>query len=671
MLNIKNDDQYIESSRDWKLGSLILFNIEFQEINKLNLTNLQMKRVLKLFEASCTKEDKCLTKTCIANILDLKKPSTSRFIQSLVERGVIERISNFTHHSNRSNLFAYKFTGNNESINKTTSATSLKVSTPSQPILMTDDYPLASRYNKRANTSLDDFHVVNEQSMVSSWFGIPASVTLEHIFATNGANTKKSTNILGKYIKENDQKVKFETEITSESSVLELSDTQFLYTLISLTIEYHSAVHSDYLKGNGESIKNITPIARDDIRDWLELPDNGLTRKFIDKKLNQFENNKISIKVSTEIDDKIAIDKKGRRFFEIKGTKSYSQKNKEPLPYVYFIAWDINIIQEIFKTEIIFIYPKSVIHQPYIIFYLYKFARNMMHHTTNIELSLNNLKNSLPIAGSDIDIINVLWKGFKKAFKNTDEKIIEVFAGKTNRSKLIEIALSGELGGMHLSIKGTELNTKRPMLTVNIKIDKDAVIYESQPINMRSRYFNSNGNMPIANEDLLKEDGRGHKSPIKFSSSLPLVHHLIDAEDEFIISTSKPVIKSLQLEATPVPIKKRKYWLNITANNSTYNITRYCSNSIIEGYILDICQLTNNSHSTIAGRISKALPDINLLSCLDGKTISPELFEELTSDLDSSPVEIAYSAMKRNAVLGNIPIENKSELKEFFFICAT
>ena len=664
MLIVENQSYY-ENSRDWKLGSLILFNLSSDEMLKLNTTFLQTKRLTKLHEHALNNPDNTITKACIHKELQINKNTVSRFIQALVRSNVLEMITDFHHHSKRKNIHAYKFIKFNSKPLETYSNTSLVINNHS--VDNRTPYPLANRYNKRTDLLTDDFHVIDERTILGALFSTAQSLGFNHFFAQDGEKTKLSKNVFSQKIQDGN-KYQIQTELTSELNCLELSDTQFIYTLLSLTIEYHLA-HSKIYQRATDAIKNITPIARDDIREWLNLPNNHISRRFIHEKLYQIEGNKFSVKIMKEDSKSVEINTVNQRLYLITHEKAQQSKSDktQPLPYVYFIKWNVSIIQELFKIKSIFIFPRTVIYQPYIIFQLYKIARSQMKNS-KIIFSFEDLKKLVGEIDDDslnIKFIKRIWAAFKKSFPAA---ATQRYTGKTNRGRLVTIHTKGSLGGMEFSITGAYLNTKNPQISVNILIDQKAVLFESQPMNLRKKYFTA----ALQPKETLKQNNRGNRSPIKFSHELPLLPDRIENDNVFTIGAddTKP-LKSLNEGTLPITIKKRVCGLNITASNSKYFISRYCSKDEIKGYINDMMMLTGHTESYIIKRIKNAYESIQLLQCKDGADISVELFKELTVNSQSTMYQIINEAQKRTKSLRLIDLNNKSELKDFFVLCSS
>jgi hypothetical protein len=660
MFKLKNNI-YIEDSRDWREGSLLHFNLESLDlISTDSLSDLQIQRIKTLFQCSLKQKDKTLSKTDIQKYLNIKQANSSRFIQNLVLKKALQKINNFKHHSNRSNIFAYKFVEPKPNFDLTQNTQSLLDENSNQS--------MARRYSSTTDLTRDDFHSLEDKKLFSALFGSEKIiVSFNDFLVEKGKKAKKSSKVF-KSFNESGTKINIETGLESEIGCLDISDSQFIYTLINLTIQYHLA-HSNIYSQTGETevIANVTPIARDDVMTWLNFPKNATGRLAVNNKIYQIQNNRFTLKATSENNKFIDIIEGQKQLYQVISSESRKYKNttKDVTPYRYFLKWDVNVLKQIFNTELFFLLPEAVISAPYIIFKLYLHARSQVRKETH-EFDIGTLGKILNMNNTS-DIINSTIKTFKKAFPKTYS---EKRTGKTIRSKLINCKAYGEIGGMQFGLQGKNLHKKNAEFIVFICVDKNAVLKSSQPRIIQERYFKQD---PIKSKSLTKIS-RGSQSPVKFNANLPLVSNKLESDDYNIITNkveTLPKLKSTQLEYKKFTIRRRTYSLQIIVGHATYSLSLYTPLEFQKDIINDIVKLTGRDCENVESRINRAMDKLKLFKCKNNLQLPIDILHKYTNEYKLDHFNTIKKLQLKIIILSKLDLNNKDQMDALFkTLCA-
>ncbi|MCE2571768.1 replication initiator protein RctB domain-containing protein [Motilimonas eburnea] len=662
---IHDENGFVETDRNWRLGSLIYFNIEsMSDLDLASLTDLQKSRLEILLHHAKQVDDRVISKSDMSKLLGLSLPTTTRLLQAFIEKGVLSKIERFKHHSNRSNLFAYQF---NKLSKAPVTAVVIQETSSNQSEQYRQEMALAKRYSHNVDVQSDDFHAFEERKILDAFLGSSGQLSFSNFLGADGENTRSLERQL-QTIDKDGKRLVARAKLESDLSCLEVSDTRFIYALLNLTITYHLA-HGDLYSKNGQSsIKNITPIARDDLMTWLRLSKNEPNRKYVHDKLHQVENNKFSLELTAEDDEFVHQNKRGKRLFQIVESDARVRKTKAniaaPLPYRYFIKWDTNVLRQMFTTKSLFIFPVEVIQQPFTVFMLYVQTRIVLSKRPKVVYDLDKLASLINYTDPNRGpAVKMLWKDFKKAFADT---AIEIRAGKSVRSKLVSVKATGSVGGCKFTVIGDKFTSKKPIFQVTIEADSADILALSQPEKIRHTLL-SDGEIDLSKLEAL---GRGTKSAVKFSN-LPLVASRLEDDNYVQTTPDQPMLKALQLEAKPFVLRKRKYTLTVEASHSKYIFHRYMSKNEYDGAIEDVAKLTGNDISAVTKRIEPAFKALNLF-LLDRKLpLTPKQLDSLLTELDQGKkLEIDLSTLiqrfqLRARALACIDADDTDTLKEY------
>ncbi|MCE2597257.1 hypothetical protein K6Y31_21005 [Motilimonas cestriensis] len=663
---IQDGNNFIETDREWKLGSLIHFNINsMSDLDLASLTELQKSRLEVLLHYAKQVDDKVISKAEMAKLLELSLPTATRLLQAFVEKGVLRKIENFKHHSNRSNIFAYEF---EPLVKELPTAVVIQEASTNHNNIYQQEVALAKRYSHTVDVQADDFHAFEERKILDAFLGASGQLSFSNFLGADGDNTRSLERRL-QTIDKDGKRLIATAKLESDLSCLEVSDTRFIYALLNLTITYHLA-HGDLYSKNGQSsIKNITPIARDDLMTWLRLSKNEPNRKFVHDKLHQVENNKFSLELTAEDEEFVHQNKRGKRLFQIVESDARVRKTKAniaaPLPYRYFIKWDTNVLKQMFSTNSLFIFPVEVIQQPFTVFMLYVQTRIVLSKRQKVVYDLDKLASLINFTDPDRSpAIKMLWRDFKKAFP---DNATEVRAGRSARSKLVSVRATGSVGGCKFTVIGDKFSSRKPIMQVTIEACEKNILALSQPEKIRKQLM-AGGEFDFSKLEAL---GRGSKSAVKFSNTLPLVASRVEDDNYVQTSPEQPLLKALQLEAKPFVLRKRKYTLIVEASHSKYVFHRYMTEDDYSGMIADVAKLTGNDTGTVLNRVAPAFKSLHLF-LLDRKLpLTPKQLRSLLSEIETgSKVEIELSALiqrfqLRARGLACIDADDTDTLKEY------
>lgn len=666
---IKSGQSYTETDRDWKSGSLVHYNIDsLNDIDLTVLTELQIKRLERLLHFAKQVEDRVLTKSEMAKHLELTLPTTTRLLQTFVEKKVLQKIEDFTHHSQRSNIYAYCFVPLQHQPPAAVVVEHKSTSTELSHVSAHDEeMALARRYSHSTDIDSDDFHAFEERKILDAFLGTHGQLSFGNFLSADGDNTRSIERQLVTMDRDGNRLIA-KAKLESDLSCLEVSDTRFIYALLNLTITYHLAHGSLYTENGKAAIKNITPIARDDLMTWLRLSKNEPNRKYVHDKLHQVENNKFSLELTAEDKEFVHQNKRGKRLFQIVESDARVRKTKAniaaPLPYRYFIKWDTNVLKQMFSTNSLFIFPVEVIQQPFAVFILYVQTRTVLNKRQKIVYDLDKLASLINYTDPDKSrAVKILWKDFKKAFPDATE----VRAGKSARSKLVSVRTTGSVGGCKFTVVGDKMTSKRPIFQVTIEACESDVLALSQPETIRKQLLKG-GEFDFSKLEAL---GRGTRSAVKFSNDLPMVASRIEDDNYVQTAPSQPILKALQMEATPFVMRKRKYTLVVEASHSKYIFHRYMKNDTYLGSIEDVAKLTGNDIETVRKRIEPAHQELKLFMLDRQLPLTEKQFDKVLVEIQSgNDIEIdvntlVQSLQLRARTLANIDADDMDTLKEY------
>lgn len=652
---LKRETQLItESERSEKEGSLILFNVN--DFSKYSISKKMLFNLKKLYQKSLSIDDRVLTIDSISKVLEIKKPSVRRMIQSLIESKTLEKVDDFVHLKNKKiNMYQFINPLKNKNI---TSESSTKES----------EFSECDRYINIEKE--EQVYSIDEGKLTNTIFGISELSKLNnhkysfnfHQVLSNKPNKNVHVSLVDK-IKYDKNEYILKTKIESIGfSCLEVKDIPFIYALISLTQKYHRDAVNIYKNYNkNKKIKNLTPILTQNIIHHLGKLEGTSNNRFVYKKMQQAESNKFGvtiIKKDKETDEEISIPQK---LFEIVMTKKRNNVGglENASPYIYYLKWNVEILKKIFSEEIWFVHSIKALSLKGYVFVLYNTARSILNHKRKYTSNLDDLVRLFSIVNkrpTRNEFVMNLINDFKSSFEG---KCTIKRNGKLNKGKIYHFSCRSSVGGLTFNIN-IDLIDKNYELNLEIyESYKGSVIESANQFLLEGKKHND--------KNVLSKYNLGNLAPVYFNNLLPYFSKKIE-DDNFVtiekgseieekeeltfsnlLSSKKEKINSeivknigydvVVNDACRIKIRRSKYMLIADIYTSdgmvSIKITSILRPSCYNEQVRKIITISKNSPYSVVNRVSKLIKKIN--------TIEDNFGNELTEDVFYNSLEFFRS----------------------------
>ncbi|BCL74156.1 hypothetical protein TUMSATVNIG1_61400 (plasmid) [Vibrio nigripulchritudo] len=537
-------------------------------------------------------------------------------------------------------------------------------------------WKLASSYNARVDPVTDDFLSVSDSKVVSALFDYyPFANQLKFCFADILPTERKGQHECDLQIEANDStSIVLESEI---GEVITISEIQFIYTIINLTLRYYIDVRKNY---NSAINPNITPLKTSNILTFLGLdPNASANKRMVQEKLKLLANTKFGLLGRFVGFDEIAT----KPLFSIRGSRSHDYKDHNCVPYKYLVEWDTSVLKALFLSKMYYLLPAELVKSDSRIFLLYLYARRLFSYTTSIELTSDKLRQVLSIPSS-MDMV-AMERSLRKLFtKNADPGDITI--EKTGRfiDTIDIVVLKGGIK-MSLHIDKTRRGSW-PEIKVVASWVPVHVLVQSQPPALRSSIVIDQALQTVSEDSLHLLEGKSKTHPTIHGNALNLGrfadeidNQASQIQDELTaaldfgifarpdsIESQKSMLATIEASDSeffgssawsseeqenkiPVKILKRKHMIDIRfGTRNPVKVSRYMSPERLDSVIRQIALATSNPFDVLLKRVNKSLESTELVS-LAGEELIIDDFRQLV-------------VLVRSRLQGTSPIQFSEEL---------